>query len=770
MIANPFKLGAPLSAQILALMLGTLVVAQVVTLFFTVLAPPSPAPQYRLRDVAASLRGETVRGQGARPLVRSVRSDPPSLNSTGWLVSERSRRELAGLLGTDEANVRLLFYSPLPFAGTDAGARAEAPRGPIRLGERVPALAWRAPSQPQGLIRAGFPMGPGGPGGGGMGGAMGMGGPPPPRMEPPRTEGAGGPPEGLGSGPGGGQPGQGARSGGGASHAWQEPVTGTRIIPRAPHPQPAPSSTQPSPQASGSQASGAPRVEPGGHGGPAPSGGSGGDHATGRPPQAGGSPGRGADGQAAGFPRAGSQGFGAQGSGPQGPGFQGQGSQGPGAQGPGAQGQGFGPAGQASGEPSPVHAGGPLLGGEPPRQPSVSPASPPVEATPTPAAPPREAHVLHAEPLSPRPVQLSAGAVQPPNLGLIAPAPLVAAQQADAAGWVVGTPQQAERGLFGLAPSPFVQGDFVAAVRTAPGRWVTVAPEPEPFPNAWQRRVLMWFVAAFAVVGPIGYIFARRLARPIDQFAAAAERLGRDPTAPLAPLKGPAEIGRAARAFNQMHNRLRRFVDDRTGMVGAISHDLRTPLSRMRFRLERAPPEVQAGMLHDIQQMEEMISSVLIFIRDAVEPSVRERIDLRSLVECVVDDAALVGGEAVLDPGEPLSVEVDSLGVQRVLTNLIDNALKYGERADVRLYRDGGDAVAEVVDHGPGLSPDELERVFLPFYRADQARGLNTGGIGLGLAVSRSIARAHGGDVLLASNDGAGLKAQLRLPLARQAA
>ena len=327
-------------------------------------------------------------------------------------------------------------------------------------------------------------------------------------------------------------------------------------------------------------------------------------------------------------------------------------------------------------------------------------------------------------------------------------------------------PDLAPRGLFGLAPAPYVRGDFVAAVRTGPGRWVVVQPRPEPFPNSWQRRVLLWFALAFALVAPAGWLFARRLARPLGEFAAAAERLGRDPSGAAVALSGPAEIGRAARAFSAMQARLKRFVDDRTAMVGAISHDLRTPLARMRFRMERAPPELRAGMLHDIGQMEEMISSVLVFIRDASEPSIRERVDLRSILECVVDDAALVGGEAVLDPGAPLSVEVDALGVRRVLANLVDNALKYGERATVRMYAEGGEAVAEVVDDGPGLPAEELERVFLPFYRSQGARSLNTGGIGLGLAVSRSIARAHGGDVRLIDGRERGVRAQLRLPLA----
>ena len=281
--------------------------------------------------------------------------------------------------------------------------------------------------------------------------------------------------------------------------------------------------------------------------------------------------------------------------------------------------------------------------------------------------------------------------------------------------------------------------------------------------------MLLWFLVSFSIVGPIGYLFARRLAAPLTAFAGAAERLGRNPSGAVINLEGPAEIGRAAVAFNQMGARLKRFIDDRTAMVGAISHDLRTPLARMRFRMERAPPELRDGMLNDIGQMEEMISSVLVFIRDASEPSVRERVDLRSILECVVDDAALIGGDAVLDPGDPISVDVDTLGVQRVLANLIDNALKYGDRAHVRMFAEGDEVVAEIADAGPGLPEEELERVFLPFYRSGSARTLNKGGIGLGLAVSRSIARAHGGDVRLARN-GQGLKAQLRLPLSSRAA
>jgi signal transduction histidine kinase len=214
-----------------------------------------------------------------------------------------------------------------------------------------------------------------------------------------------------------------------------------------------------------------------------------------------------------------------------------------------------------------------------------------------------------------------------------------------------------------------------------------------------------------------------------------------------------------------MQSRLRSFVDDRTAMVGAISHDLRTPLTRLRFRIEDAPDDIREGMLAEINEMEQMISSVLAFIRDASEPGSRERLDLRSILEDVVKDAVFVGKPVTLERSEGAPVEVDPLGIRRLLGNLVENAVKYGDSAQVRMFTDRQDVVAEIRDNGPGLPEEELERVFQPFYRAPQARASNKHGTGLGLAVCRSIARAHGGDVRLACGDH-GLVAQLRLPLA----
>ena len=307
-------------------------------------------------------------------------------------------------------------------------------------------------------------------------------------------------------------------------------------------------------------------------------------------------------------------------------------------------------------------------------------------------------------------------------------------------------------------------GDFTAAMRQADGRWVVVRSSPEPFPNAWQRRALILLLLGFGVVAPAAYLFARRITAPLKRFAEAAERLGRDPHAPQMALSGPAEIGAAAEAFNNMQARVKRYIDDRTAMVGAISHDLRTPLARIRFKLEAAPPEVKGAVLSDVEQMEQMIGGVLTFIRNESTPRTRERLDLLSLIECVVDDAAMVGGDVEIAEAAPVIVEGDPVALQRLFVNLVDNAVKYAGQARLSVRTEADHAVVEVADGGPGLSPEDLERVFQPFYRADLSRNLDNGGIGLGLPIARSTARAHGGDVELIPGQ-TGLVARVTLPL-----
>ena len=186
---------------------------------------------------------------------------------------------------------------------------------------------------------------------------------------------------------------------------------------------------------------------------------------------------------------------------------------------------------------------------------------------------------------------------------------------------------------FGGGPDMPIFGDFTAALQQDDGAWTVVRSTPEPFPSAWQMQTAGWLLGGFLLVASAGYLFSRRISAPLRRFAEAAETLGRDPHAPQMTLKGPAEVGAAAQAFNEMQARLKRYINDRTAMVGAISHDLRTPLARIRFKLEAAPPRVRAAVLSDVEQMEQMIGGVLAFIRDegaaparAVRPAFVDRV------------------------------------------------------------------------------------------------------------------------------------------------
>lgn len=332
----------------------------------------------------------------------------------------------------------------------------------------------------------------------------------------------------------------------------------------------------------------------------------------------------------------------------------------------------------------------------------------------------------------------------------------------------IGTPQpipfRAPSGLLSFTTPPFIEGDFIAAMRRPDGRWVAVAPRAEPFPNRWQKRVMLWFMLSLLIVAPLVLLFARRIVKPLESFARAAETLGRDPAASILSLSGPAEIGRAAHAFNQMRDRLRAFVGDRTAMVGAISHDLRTPLTRLRFRLEDVPDDQRDALLAEVDEMECMITQVITFIRDASTPGVRERLDLGALVEGAVQHARVMGSEITLDITGRVPVEVDPLGIKRLVSNLIENATKYGQRTRVRVQLRDDAAIAEVIDCGPGIPEDERERAFEPFTRLAPAIASNLPGSGLGLAVCRSIARAHGGDVVLEQR-AEGFVARLILPV-----
>jgi two-component system OmpR family sensor kinase len=325
-------------------------------------------------------------------------------------------------------------------------------------------------------------------------------------------------------------------------------------------------------------------------------------------------------------------------------------------------------------------------------------------------------------------------------------------------------PAQAHSAAYAPPVERYLVAPFEVDLRQRNNQWLALkVTEAGPLAT-WQQRILLWFAISALALAPVALLFARRLASPITAFAAAAERLGRDPNAPPVQILGPAEVGVAAEAFNEMQGRLRRYVEDRTSMVGAIAHDLRTPLTRLRFRVESAPEPLRIKMAADIDQMDAMISATLAFVRGD-QPAERTRLELVSLVESVADAMAETGLKVQADGEGPVVINGDPIGLRRLVANLLDNAVKFGGSAHARVYASDGSAVVEVDDNGPGVPEAERERVFEPFHRGEPSRSRETGGAGLGLAVVRSIARAHGGDAALENRIGGGLRARATLPL-----
>lgn len=305
---------------------------------------------------------------------------------------------------------------------------------------------------------------------------------------------------------------------------------------------------------------------------------------------------------------------------------------------------------------------------------------------------------------------------------------------------------------------------FTASVQQADGRWATVEP-PHSLLSPWQQRVLLGLIISMLLLAPLVWWMARRLTRPIRVFAEAAERLGANPEAePLKP-SGPAEVRTAIHAFNDMQASLRDHIRQRTQTVAAIAHDLRTPLTRLRFRAEQAPDAVRDRMAADIEEMDALIAQAMAFVRGDTTPERREALDLGVLTADCAAGFAETGADVRFESGGALPVQADPAALRRALDNLIGNAVKYGGGARVRAGAVDGAAVVTIEDDGPGLTDDELEAVFEPFRRGEQSRNRETGGAGLGLTVARQAARAAGGDVTLSNRPGGGLIARLTAPL-----
>lgn len=298
------------------------------------------------------------------------------------------------------------------------------------------------------------------------------------------------------------------------------------------------------------------------------------------------------------------------------------------------------------------------------------------------------------------------------------------------------------------------------------GQWLRfTVPDPDSLGGFPYRHFAERVALAAFLVWLLSLWTARRLAAPIAAFASAAERLGKGTDTPPLAERGPHELRVATRAFNDMQDRLQRFVRDRTQMLAAMSHDLRTPLTRMTLRAEFIEdPWEKRKMLGDLAEMIAMIESTLTFAREDFNRETRALVDLRALIESICQDAADTRAVISCSVAERIDLECRPQALRRAITNLVDNALKYGGSAHVEVLKETGKVLVLIEDQGPGIPPDQHERVFTPFYRLESSRNRETGGAGLGLALVRTIVHGHGGSVTLANRTEGGLRVRVELP------
>jgi len=322
-------------------------------------------------------------------------------------------------------------------------------------------------------------------------------------------------------------------------------------------------------------------------------------------------------------------------------------------------------------------------------------------------------------------------------------------------------------GPFGSGPGYADQASaaFIAKVGLRDGAVVTVESRQPLQTASWPYR-LVWSIAIVLLAAvAVAWISVRWATRPLNTLATAAEELGRNVHRSPIPETGPSEVVRAAHAFNTMQSQLREYLDSRTRLLAAMSHDLKTPITRLRLRSELLDDaKLRERYEQDLGELESMVTATLDFLRGIQDEEPAKAFDISAMLEALSADLKETGAEIEID-GRILPPYVGQRqAIRRCLSNLLDNAVKYGGGAKVVLDDDEHRLLVRVLDNGPGIALAELGKVFEPFYRVDASRGRHSGGTGLGLAIARQIARTHGGDVTLHNRPEGGLEARLVLP------
>lgn len=323
-------------------------------------------------------------------------------------------------------------------------------------------------------------------------------------------------------------------------------------------------------------------------------------------------------------------------------------------------------------------------------------------------------------------------------------------------------PELSARRLDIDAEDTIIMGRLRIGIALPDGRWLTMFPATGPqFPI----RPIMLTALGLAAIFWLSMKLARDLTRPLILLSAAAERLGRSRESTVIPEMTLPEYAAIAASFNEMQRRIKLFVDERMQLLGAISHDLRTPLTRLRLAAEYQPDAgLRQQMLSDIADMETMVSSSLTFAGDDLAREPHAVVDIASALISLCDQATDAGGDALYDGPDHATLSCQPVAMRRALANLIDNGCKYGHSVVVRLQDEAQAITVEIRDVGPGIDPADVERAFAPFQRLDGSRNRETGGTGLGLTIARDVIRGHGGDIALSSAGAVGLLVTVRLP------
>lgn len=295
--------------------------------------------------------------------------------------------------------------------------------------------------------------------------------------------------------------------------------------------------------------------------------------------------------------------------------------------------------------------------------------------------------------------------------------------------------------------------------------WLNITTENFKGPPPLPLRTLLWLLLLLIMLSLSGFWIARRMAKPMTQLAQAAERFGTGQEQSQLSETGPREVRHTIRAFNRMQQRIKKQIKDRSLMLAAVSHDLKTPITVLRLRAEYIEDrEMKDKTLATLAEMEAILTATLNFSRDEAADEQSRDTDLAALIQSLVDDHTDLGEKVEYNGPERLIIQCRPVSLKRAINNIVVNAIRYADGCSIALNKATDSVQILIQDQGPGIPEDKLQQVLTPFYRLEQSRNRDTGGVGLGLAVANSIVLAHGGEMALSNREAGGLAVEISLP------